>query len=359
MEPNGNTDKPITDDSTRVSNVFELHTINDKKDHNESESMHTKHHYWKAFLGITMGLLSGASLAISDVFALLCVKIGYSPSQVLLVKSLMMMAITIPLLVYRKINILKLKRKDTILNIVKSCSENAGDVLFYYSMDGIGMGDATSIAAGTLPIFAPMFACVFIQEKCKPRDCIGIAINVAGIILISRPEFIFGTAAASSDLGYMYAVAAGLLVSTGAVCAKAMSDDLSLIVVVFYNGLFGFVIMLIFVYPTSSDRIYTFILEYPITTAYLVGMVALFLAYLYSFNRSLQLQSVGKTSILTNDCLVVSFIADVVVFHQELVSLELIGAALIILSSILVFVFTWLETRHTLEEEAKLLQNPK
>nr|XP_006824539.1 PREDICTED: solute carrier family 35 member G1-like [Saccoglossus kowalevskii] len=243
MEPNGNTEHHVTEDFTQAYNVFDLHTVADKQDDvpiNESRALHTKH-YWKAFLGITMGLLAGVRLGISDIFALLCVKIGYSPSQVILVKSLMMMAITIPLLVYKKINILKLKRKDTILNIVKSVSENGADVVFYYAMDGIGMGDATSLAAGTLPIFAPVFACIFIQEKYKPRDCIGIAINVAGIILISRPEFIFGTAAASSDLGYMYAVAAGLFISIGAVCARTMSDDLSLIVVIFYNGLFVYV----------------------------------------------------------------------------------------------------------------------
>ncbi|XP_006824543.1 solute carrier family 35 member G1-like [Saccoglossus kowalevskii] len=344
-----------------MSDIFlKLQSITDKNIViQKDESVPRKYNYWTVLLGITMGLLSGATLAISDVFALLCVKIGYSPSQVLLVKSLMMMAITTPLLVYKKINILKLKRKDTILNIVKSISENGADLAFYYAMDGIGMGDASSIAAGTLPIFSPVFASIFIQEKFRNRDCIGIAINIAGIILISRPEFIFGSNTYSSFLGYVYALLAGIWLSVGTVCSRAMSDDLSLIVVVFYNGLCGTIITLILVYPTSSDRIYTLIYEYPITITYLVAMVALFVAYLYSVNRSLQLQSVSKTTILRNISIFVSFVADIIVYHKQVVILEIIGAVLVILSSIIAFVFTCFETKEGVSEETKLFPKPK
>ncbi|XP_077865774.1 uncharacterized protein LOC102804854 [Saccoglossus kowalevskii] len=270
----------------------------------ENIPVHLKHSYWTALLGITMGLLSGVSLAISDVFVMLCIKIGYSPSQVLLVKSLMIVAITIPLLIYKGINILKLKKKDAILNIVKGFSENGACLVYYYAMDGIGMGDTAAITVGTLPIFAPMFACIFIKEKCKLHDCVSVVINVAGIILVSRPQFIF-------------------------------------------------------VYPTSSDRMYALIPAYPITTAYLVGMISLFLVYLYSYNRSLQLQSAGKTTILFNINIVADFLADVIVFHKQVVNLEIIGAFLVILSSVIVFVFVCFETKQSVSEETKLVQKPK
>nr|XP_006817119.1 PREDICTED: solute carrier family 35 member G1-like [Saccoglossus kowalevskii] len=332
---------------------------NDVIQNEESTPLHRKQNYWTALVGITMGLLSGASLAISDVFVLLCIKIGYSPSQVLLVKSLVMMAITIPLLVYKKINILKIQRKDTILNIVKSISENGADLVFYYAMNGIGMGDAAAITAGTLPIFSPVFACMFIKEKCKLHDCIGIIINVAGIILVSRPQFIFGNNTHSSALGYVYALLAGIWLSVGTVCSRAMSDGLSLIVVVFYNGLCGAIIMLILVYSTSSDRMFALIPTYPITTAYLVGMVSLYLVFLYSYNRSLQLQSACKTTILINIAIFVSFVADIIVFHKQVVILEIIGAALVILSSIIVFVFTYFETKDRIDDEITLLQKPE
>nr|XP_006817120.1 PREDICTED: solute carrier family 35 member G1-like [Saccoglossus kowalevskii] len=208
----------------------------------ENIPVHLKHSYWTALLGITMGLLSGVSLAISDVFVMLCIKIGYSPSQVLLVKSLMIVAITIPLLIYKGINILKLKKKDAILNIVKGFSENGACLVYYYAMDGIGMGDTAAITVGTLPIFAPMFACIFIKEKCKLHDCVSVVINVAGIILVSRPQFIF---------------------------------------------------------------------------------------------------------------------ADVIVFHKQVVNLEIIGAFLVILSSVIVFVFVCFETKQSVSEETKLVQKPK
>ncbi|XP_006824537.1 solute carrier family 35 member G1-like [Saccoglossus kowalevskii] len=362
MEPNCNKDQLITEDLIRVSNVFELHTITDKKDDlpiNESQSMDKEHYYWKAFLGITMGLLSGASIAIYDAFALMCIKIGYSPSQVILVKSLMMMAITIPLLVYKTINIVSLRRQDTLLNIAKSICENAGSLFFYYGMSNIGVGDASSIASGTTPIFTPLFACIFIQETFKFHDCVSVVTNVIGIVLISHPNFIFDTNTNAPPLGYVYAFLAGILLAIGAVCSRAMSHGLSLIVVVFYNGLCGTIIMLILVYPTSNDRIYTLIPECPIAIAYLVGVVAFFVAFLYSFNRSLQLQSAGKTTILFNISIVTGFAADVIVFHKQIVDLEIIGAALIILSSIIVFLITCFEMKHRVGEETNLLEKPK
>ncbi|XP_006819074.1 solute carrier family 35 member G1-like [Saccoglossus kowalevskii] len=322
-----------------------------------TDAQYRKDYFWTAVLGATLGLLSGAWFAVSDSFALLCIKIGYSPTQVLLVKSLAMVVITIPCLMYKNINILKVKRTDTLLNIVKSLCENTGDLMYYYGMSAVGLGDATSIVVAILLIFTPLIACIFIKEKFKLHDCISIVLNIAGIILISRPEFIFGNVAQSSGIGYLYSIITGIGLSIGAVCSRAMSDGLSLLVLIFYNGVCGIIQLMILVYPTSNERIYILIPDYPITIAYLVGVVVLFYLYLYSYNRALKILSAGKVTLLSNSSLVVSFVVDVVVFHKQIVSLEMFGAAIIILSSSILFVYIWLETRNTLNEETNLFRN--
>ncbi|XP_006819073.1 solute carrier family 35 member G1-like [Saccoglossus kowalevskii] len=344
--------------SDASSCLSKLQVTTDEKD-DKSKSQHRKAYFWTAVLGATLGLLSGALFAVSDSFALLCIKIGYSPTQVLLVKSLAMVVITVPCLIYKNINILKVKRKDTLLNIVKSLCENTGDLMYYYGMNAVGLGDATSIVVAALPIFAPLFACIFIKEKFKLHDCISIVLNIAGIILISRPEFIFGNVAQSSGIGYLYSIITGIGLSIGTVCSRAMSDGLSLLVLIFYNGFCGIILLMILVYPTSNERIYILIPDYPITIAYLVGVVVFFYLYLYSYNRALKILSAGKVTLLSNSCLIVGFVADVVVFHKQVVSLELIGAAIIILSSSILLLFIWLETRKTLNEETKLIKKPK
>ncbi|XP_006824542.2 solute carrier family 35 member G1-like [Saccoglossus kowalevskii] len=219
------------------------------------------------------------------------------------------------------------------------------------------MGDTTSIVVGSLPIFTPILARLFIHEHFRFHDCISIIINIAGIVLIARPEFIFGDTTDAPAIGYIYAILTGLGLAIGTVCGREMSDGQSLLVVIFYNGLCGAILMLILVYPTSSYRMYVLIPQYPITIAYMVAMVAWYILYLYTYNRALQLLSAGKVALLANGSMIVGFIADVTVFNREIVYLEFIGAALIILSAAVVCVLVWFETRKELNENTKLIKN--
>ncbi|XP_006815343.1 solute carrier family 35 member G1-like [Saccoglossus kowalevskii] len=311
------------------------------------------------FIGLATGFLSGVSFAVADIFVLLCITIGYSPAQILLVKSLVTLLALMPYFTYKKINLLELNRKDTLLNITKSLCENGADVMYYYAFDMIGLGDTTAIVVGTLPIFTSILAYVLIREKFELHDCVNVLLNVAGIVLISRPVFIFGNTIHSPAFGYVYAILTGLGIAIGTVCSRVMSDGVSLIAVVNYNALGGAILMTILLYPTSDDPLCSLLYNHPITVVYLVVTATLYFAYLYTYNRSLQILSAGKVAIITNISVVISFIADIIVFNRKAGHLEILGSVFIIVSSVIIVLFVWLETRSRVNEEIRLIQIAK
>ncbi|XP_006818621.1 solute carrier family 35 member G1-like [Saccoglossus kowalevskii] len=368
--------KKIDDDNAvETKSSFELSTVRealalepitdktDVKPSDESMATHKLRHYWTAVVGILSAVSSGICLAFSDVFTVISIDKELSPAQLLLVKSILVFIISVAILTYNKVNPMKLSRRDLLLNIMKGLFENGAFVLFYYALDIVGMGDATSIVAGALPISTSLFACVLLKENYRFQDLISLSINCAGILLISRPEFIFGSNPLNIDtprpngIGYAFAVLAAVGLAIGTICSRIMTDRMTLLIVIFYNGLTGAILTGILVYPTSSERMPRLVSSNPVLIAFIAGNVVLYVAYLYLYNKALQLQTASKTSLLLNVALIISFVSDALVFHTHVLSIELIGAALIFLSSCIVALLVWIETKRVVQEETKLLSN--
>ncbi|XP_070564628.1 solute carrier family 35 member G1-like [Ptychodera flava] len=178
---------------------------------------------WGAIAGAFYALLGGLSLGSVDVFVVYCNEGGIFPIQQLFVRSIVMVIILVPLMMYQSVNVLELKRKDIILNILKGTLEAANTLCFNYSLVYIGIGDATTIAVGCIPIMTTLLACLCLSEKCKVTDMIITIINLTGIVLVSRPEFVFGKEASHKEydsLGYLLAFAAAVTLSLGALSTK-------------------------------------------------------------------------------------------------------------------------------------------
>ncbi|XP_077982415.1 solute carrier family 35 member G1-like [Glandiceps talaboti] len=315
----------------------------DESTNNGSESNDRISSCWNAIAGAFAALCGGICLSVSDAFLMFGVQNGISPSQQLMVKSIITIMVMIPLLAYRKVNVLKIGRNNLILNIIKSSLENGCDILFYYALVWVGLGNATAIDLGGLPVFTPIIAFFVIGERIACIDIIVIFMNVVGIILISRPEFLFGSVGDGSGLGYIFAVLTSLAFSIGAVCSRGMSKDLSVLVVLLFNGICGLIISQPIAYITSKDYIYTATVNHPANIGYMVGMVGFYMIYCWSFNKALQLEAAGRVIILFNIGVVVSFLLDVFVFHRVIHLLSIVGTCLILLTSLVTSLLAWKE----------------
>ncbi|XP_070566149.1 solute carrier family 35 member G1-like [Ptychodera flava] len=344
-------------------------TENDSILNNGNENSRPSHHQesgnvederpqgcWGAIAGAFYALLGGLSLGATDIFVVIGVEGGMSPFQQLLVKSIVIVIVIVPLMMYHSVNLLKVKRKDIILNILKGTFEAGNTLCFNYSLVLIGVGDATAIAVGCIPILASLLACLFLSEKCKVIDVIITIINLTGILLVSRPEFIFGTTAEHGEydsLGYVLSIAAAVLLSLGALFTKMMSDGTSLLLILLFNGICGIVVTAPTVYFFSTMPLLAAFQSNPKNVGFLTGMVACFLLYIYSFNKALQLETAAKVTLLFNMNVFTGFLADTFLFGNTPTNLELIGAALILFSSLLAFLAAFWANRQKIEDVEK------
>nr|XP_006825457.1 PREDICTED: solute carrier family 35 member G1-like [Saccoglossus kowalevskii] len=298
---------------------------------------------FNAYFGITMGLTGGITVAISDVFALYCIKAGYS-FPIVLIKSIVVVLVTTPIMIYNDINIASIGKKDVVLNCLKGVADTIADILAYYAMHIIGIGDSLAIYFATVIIVVSLFTSILMREKIKLHGVLSILLNITGIVLITRPEFLFGDVSSRADskpmIGYVYCITSSLCTACGIICVRAMKSNLPLTVPPFFNGIFGAVFSLPVVYLTCSDAmcIFSVLIHNPILLAYLFGMNVTYFISMYCINRALQIEKASTITVVRNISVIVSFVSGVVVFHDSVVVLEIVGTGLIILSTVIIAV---------------------
>lgn len=85
---------------------------------------------------------------------------------------------------------------------------------FYWSLVHLPLGEATLIQY-TNPLFATILAALWVGERVRPGEMLCLAAAMLGVILITRPGFLFGSAAS------VYATRDIAIALFGAVCSGA------------------------------------------------------------------------------------------------------------------------------------------
>lgn len=71
--------------------------------------------------------------------------------------------------------------------------------LSYYALDYVSLSDSSAIAFSA-PVYVSIFACFILNEKCGLFQILTVIFTLIGVVLISRPDFIFGTDISDSHL---------------------------------------------------------------------------------------------------------------------------------------------------------------
>ncbi|XP_077864141.1 solute carrier family 35 member G1-like [Saccoglossus kowalevskii] len=312
--------------------------------------------------GITMGLAGGILMAISDVFALCCMKSALNPSKIALIRSIAMILVTTPTLIYYKIDIATIGKKDIVLNTVKGFAEATADVCIYYAIDLIGMGDGMAIYTATRIIVVYIFSCILLNEIVSIHERFCIVLNILGIVLITRPDFLFGDVSSELDgkpaIGYMYSICCGFGIASGMICVRAMTPNFPQSVPLYFNGICGAVVALpLTILTGNSDMcIFSTVIHSPILLAYLLGMNVTYFICVYCLNRALQLEKAATVTVVRNISMVIAFVAGVICFHNSIVFLEIIGSGLTILSTVIIALAVHRESRR--EDDVQPLKIP-
>jgi len=105
---------------------------------------------------------------------------------------------------------------------------------FYFALTRIAIAEAT-VLHFTSPLWTALLAALVLREPITGRIIASIAVSFAGVALITRPGFLFGGAAAGTDLLGVGAALLGAMLAAGAyVTVREASKTEHPLVIVFY-----------------------------------------------------------------------------------------------------------------------------
>jgi drug/metabolite transporter (DMT)-like permease len=110
---------------------------------------------------------------------------------------------------------------------------------FFYGVIHLPLAEATVIHY-TNPVFTTLIAAVFLAEPVRRRDAGCLAASLVGVLLITRPTFLFGGVAGSLDpVGLAASLAGAILAAAAYVMIRHLSSTEHEMVIVLWFGVIG------------------------------------------------------------------------------------------------------------------------
>ncbi|HLA63840.1 MAG TPA: DMT family transporter [Rhodothermales bacterium] len=110
--------------------------------------------------------------------------------------------------------------------------------LLYFALGRLPLGDATTIHY-TAPIWTALTASLLLGERVGPRVAGSIALSLAGVLLVARPSFLFGTDGALEGIGVLAAVGGSVLSGIAYTLVRRLRTTDAPLVIVFWLSAVG------------------------------------------------------------------------------------------------------------------------
>lgn len=275
-------------------------------------------------LGLRYMLLS--ALFFSMMSAL--VKLGgQSMHSMQLVLARCVVALVASYIVLRRLGVSPWGQRHHKLLIMRGVLGFIGLCCFYYALTKLPLGEVTLIQY-TNPVFTAIIASVWLKERLRKQELLGVLGCLLGVVFIARPSFIFGSAhGATLDPLALAAACAGAIVSSFAyTTVRALGGKEHAMVVVFYFPLVAT--------PVAIPASWPFLkMPTPLEWLILLGVgLTTQIAQVY-MTRGLHLERAGRAMSVTYMQIVFAFIWGVTVFNEVPTPLSCVGAALILASA--------------------------
>lgn len=198
---------------------------------------------------------------------------------------------------------------------------------FYFGIVHLPLAEATLIQY-TNPVFAALLAAVLLHERVTPRHAVGVVASLAGVVLVTRPAFLFGAHAAPLDARWAGIAFFGAIFSALVyVIVRMLRDTDHPLVVVFWFPLLTVPLALpfaarVWLWPTPTEWLI------------LLGVGASTQVAQVYMTRGLQLEPAGRATAV--GYLQVAFAAawGILFFGDRPTAWTVAGAAVIVASTI-------------------------
>ena len=151
---------------------------------------------FKSSLGLLLTTASGVLFAIASLFVKLS-NTTIPAFEIVFFRLVIQTLLVLPASVWAKADLLG-ERKQRPFLVCFGAVNFASVSCIYVSFTKLPLGDAT-VCISTTPIFTALLAYVFLKESWHLFDAAATFVCTGGVVLITRPTFIFG----SSGMGYV------------------------------------------------------------------------------------------------------------------------------------------------------------
>ena len=226
--------------------------------------------------------------------------------------------------------------------------------LSFFSYQNIPVGDATAIFF-TSPIFTGILAWLILGEKFTIVDAIFAVIAVTGILLIAKPSFIFGdlsgqdsTGEGNTLLGIMCAVMGAICASVVFVSVRKLGGiNVHPLLQIWFFGFFGMTLAAVLtailgmwtIPRCGRDRVIL------VFISFIGALSQFFLTY------AIKLEKPTYVAVIKTNTVILAFILEYLFFKTIPFWLSILGAVLVVISSLGITLQKWMSAKEKFEED--------
>lgn len=147
------------------------------------QSTHKRYPY----IGILLATLSSLFFSLCSVIVKWMVHVD--PMELAVCRFVGVLLPVIPILIWKNEPVFPPGKR--VMLFLRSFVGTTGLMLSFYSFRHMPLADA-SVIVFSVPVFVAIFAYVFLREPCGLFNVVTIILTLLGVILITRPTFLFG-----------------------------------------------------------------------------------------------------------------------------------------------------------------------
>lgn len=232
------------------------------------------------------------------------------------------------------------KRK---LLVLRGVAGTGGMTLAYFTLTHLPLADATAVVF-TAPVITAIMAAIVLREKFSAFEGVSVMLCFAGVVLVSQPTWIFGSNESNSTdtqavltVPRWVAVLTGLGASLFASCAylavRKMGKGVSVNVMVLYFAVAGTILAPILAFATEGFSPLDGSVQ---QTLLLLGCGIFGYVGQILLNTGLQLEKAAPATMMRNLDVVLAFLFQWLVLHEDPNVWSIAGAVLIASCAILI-----------------------
>lgn len=294
------------------------------------------------YLGILLATLSSLFFSLCSVIVKGLVDVN--PMELASFRFVGVLLPAIPIVIYKKEPIFPEGKR--IILILRCFMGTTGLMLSFYAFRHMPLADASVIIFST-PVFVAIFARLFLKESCGIFNVFTIILTLVGVVLITRPPFIFGDSSPNLTNEHLLNKHYDVWGPVAALSSTLFGAN----VYVLLRALKGLHFSVIMTNFGGFALVYTFIVCWSIGALCWpqcgIDRVFVIILGIFSFlgqillTLSLQLEQAGPVAIARCADIVFAFIWQIIFFGERPSRYSLVGALLVVSSVVLTALRKW------------------